>query len=89
MNPDLIRAQRCENCGQIRAECRRRVPFHDTNVFKLYGPCTSRIQIQSTKQICDKYIWQMLNQTSFDHPGDTKDCAQSCGCVKRVNTLVK
>ena len=66
MNPQDLK---CENCGQIKAQCRRRVPFGDTDVFVRRGPCTPRIQIGSTKQNCDNYIWQMLNQTSYDRPG--------------------
>jgi len=76
----FIYSQRCENCGMAKIECRRRVPFGDTSVFIRRGnqgafgegQCQNLVQIKSTRQLCDREMWQSLNQTRFDRPGDQK-----------------
>ena len=67
----LINAEHdlCENCGQMKILCRRRVPYGDTDVFVRYGPCQPLVQFKTTKYKTDREIWQKLGQTSFDRPG--------------------
>lgn len=66
MDPRLIQNQRCENCGQLKIECARNTWLRDTRLpVSLRGqPCSPIIPFLSTKQICDRRIWAMLNQTS-------------------------
>lgn len=61
----FIYAQRCENCGSAKIECRRRVPFGDTPAFVRRGKCQELVQFKSTKQLCDRMMWQSLNITKF------------------------
>ncbi len=60
-----IYQQQCENCGQMKILCRRRVPYGDTDVFVRYGPCQALVQFATTKYQTDREIWQSLPQTRF------------------------
>lgn len=68
MNPRLF-ASPCDNCGQMHIECQRNWPVSDTRLpVSLRGqPCDPIVPILSGKQMCDRHIWAILNQTS-PHP---------------------
>lgn len=65
MNPALF-ASPCDNCGQLLRECQRNWPVGDTRLpVSLRGqPCDNIVPILSGKQMEDRHVWAMLNQTS-------------------------
>jgi len=58
----------CENCSQMKVQCRRNLPYSDSRMpFPLYGTqCVPLPQknVMSTKHIMDLWYWQQIRQTS-------------------------